>query len=304
MLEAVQAAKRIAADIEGIDLDRNGKICLLAIAISPTSVWVVDVVALGDTAFKPVASGQASLKDILESPEIEKLIFDPRMDSDALFHQFGVHLKNVFDVQLAEVGVPRVFARSLPMHLSSWHLNQPTTIPTHVMHRSLTVALGACLRPTASGWASALIRMCPCRQVMLNPCNQWQVAVGWLIYSEQVCMMLWACHQSAPCNHMRAQYHIYETSQILISICGWDGPGHNALHPMMYRTQVKLSPFRVDKAAVHMRLDREREYRVPQAERVSGVYVSKTIQVSPLACLSQLDSSAGPVTQSPPVLAF
>jgi hypothetical protein len=35
--------------------------------------------------------------------QVEKLMFDPRMDSDALYHQFSVHLKGVFDLQLAEV---------------------------------------------------------------------------------------------------------------------------------------------------------------------------------------------------------
>ena len=36
-----------------------------------------------------------------------KLFCDPRSDSDALYHHYGIHLKNVFCVQLAEVGVRR-----------------------------------------------------------------------------------------------------------------------------------------------------------------------------------------------------
>jgi hypothetical protein len=35
--------------------------------------------------------------------QVQKLMFDPRRDSDALYHQFGIHLQNVMDLQLSEV---------------------------------------------------------------------------------------------------------------------------------------------------------------------------------------------------------
>merc|ERR1712194_434992 len=48
-----------------------------------------------------------TLKSILESSEYEKVWFDPRNDADALFHQFGVYPKHIFDLQLAEVASRR-----------------------------------------------------------------------------------------------------------------------------------------------------------------------------------------------------
>jgi hypothetical protein len=44
-----------------------------------------------------------SLKDIFESPRVKKLLWDVRMDSDALYAQFGVKLAGVWDVQLMRV---------------------------------------------------------------------------------------------------------------------------------------------------------------------------------------------------------
>lgn len=46
---------------------------------------------------------KVTLKDILESPRIEKLLWDVRMDSDALYAHFGIKLAGVWDVQLMRV---------------------------------------------------------------------------------------------------------------------------------------------------------------------------------------------------------
>lgn len=48
-----------------------------------------------------------TLKSVLESNEVEKVWFDPRNDSDALYHQFGVAASHIFDLQLAEVASRR-----------------------------------------------------------------------------------------------------------------------------------------------------------------------------------------------------
>jgi ribonuclease D len=48
-----------------------------------------------------------SLRSILESEVVTKLTCDCRMDSDALYHQFGVACRNVLDLQIAEVAFRR-----------------------------------------------------------------------------------------------------------------------------------------------------------------------------------------------------
>jgi exonuclease 3'-5' domain-containing protein 1 len=37
---------------------------------------------------------------VLESRNVEKIMFDPRADADALFHLHGTHLRNVIDIQI------------------------------------------------------------------------------------------------------------------------------------------------------------------------------------------------------------
>lgn len=102
MLADLQSKSQLSIDAEGLNLSRDGKLCILVVATSDAAVYIVDVSKLGLDAFGHSASG-ASLAAILESEAVEKLFWDPRMDCDALFHQFGVKTANVLDLQVAEV---------------------------------------------------------------------------------------------------------------------------------------------------------------------------------------------------------
>ena len=98
----LKRAKVIAYDCEGVRLSRTGKITLLQIAI-PRKIFLIDVMTIGG---KEVFI-DGGLKDIIESEEILKLAYDVRMDSDALFHQHDVVLKNVLDLQLLDIAIRR-----------------------------------------------------------------------------------------------------------------------------------------------------------------------------------------------------
>lgn len=69
---------------------------------------MIDIHALGSSAFETQSTGgqnygrDISLKDILESPEESKIIFDMRNDSDAWFSHFGIRMEHVMDLQLME----------------------------------------------------------------------------------------------------------------------------------------------------------------------------------------------------------
>jgi exonuclease 3'-5' domain-containing protein 1 len=87
----------VAVDFEGVSLSREGRLCLAQIASVDVTqpVFLVDVVKLGFDAF-----GKGKLGALLQSATIVKLIFGCRSDRDALFHQFGVTLQNVYDIQV------------------------------------------------------------------------------------------------------------------------------------------------------------------------------------------------------------
>lgn len=86
----------IAVDSEGISLSRKGKLTVLIIA-TREKVYVFDVLKVGQSIF------ESGLREILEDSKYEKLMFDCRQDSDALWHQFNIKLAGVVDLQLLEV---------------------------------------------------------------------------------------------------------------------------------------------------------------------------------------------------------
>lgn len=115
-------------DLEGVRLSRYGSISVLQIFVLPQDhTYLVDVHHLRGRAFTVTGkSKQNTLKSILESADIPKVIFDVRIDSDALFHHFQVKLAGVEDLQLMEIatrqgpkrflnGLSRCIERDCPM---------------------------------------------------------------------------------------------------------------------------------------------------------------------------------------------
>jgi len=101
-VESLREQKVIAYDCEGVKLSRTGKITLLQIAI-PGKIYLIDLMKLGGE--EVFVKGE--LRDILQSDQILKLAYDVRMDSDALFHQHNVLIKNVLDLQILDIGIRR-----------------------------------------------------------------------------------------------------------------------------------------------------------------------------------------------------
>ena len=86
----------LAVDCEGDSLSRKGALTIITVA-TEEKVYIFDVLKLGQVVFS------SGLGEILEDKSREKLMFDCRQDSDALWHQFKVKLSGVLDLQLLEV---------------------------------------------------------------------------------------------------------------------------------------------------------------------------------------------------------
>ncbi|PFX34136.1 Exonuclease 3'-5' domain-containing protein 1 [Stylophora pistillata] len=86
----------LAVDCEGDSLSRKGALTIITVATAE-KVYIFDVQKLGQRVFT------SGLGEILEDKSREKLMFDCRQDSDALWHQFQVKLGGVLDIQLLEV---------------------------------------------------------------------------------------------------------------------------------------------------------------------------------------------------------
>ncbi|XP_078419119.1 piRNA biogenesis protein EXD1 isoform X1 [Cetorhinus maximus] len=129
----------IGVAVEGIDICRFGKLCLIQIA-TEDQIYLFDIFLLGPVAFKN------GLKMILEDSNILKVIHDCRLVSDCLYHQYRVELANVFDTQVADVLLFSLEAGGLlPSCVSTLeeslvlHLCLPTTKTLFLQHSARAV---------------------------------------------------------------------------------------------------------------------------------------------------------------------
>ena len=108
----------LAVDCEGDSLSRKGALTIITVA-TEEKVYIFDVLKLGQLVFT------SGLREILEDKSREKLTFDCRQDSDALWHQFKLKLSGVLDLQLLEV----IYRRENPTAGST--VNTPRFSTTH-----------------------------------------------------------------------------------------------------------------------------------------------------------------------------
>lgn len=95
-------------DLEGINLCRHGSLSILQIyVLSTQKTYLIDVHVLGSKAFSTPGKNKTTLKTIFESPNIPKVFFDVRNDSDALFSLYEIDLSGIQDLQLMELATRR-----------------------------------------------------------------------------------------------------------------------------------------------------------------------------------------------------
>ncbi|KAI0144640.1 ribonuclease H-like protein [Xylariaceae sp. FL1272] len=115
-------------DLEGVNLSRHGTISILQIHVRTNSQnYLVDVKTLGEKAFSTRGTRTSTtLKSILESPLIPKVVFDIRNDSDALYSHYQIQVQGIQDLQLMELatrygrkerimGLKKCIEKDLPM---------------------------------------------------------------------------------------------------------------------------------------------------------------------------------------------
>ncbi|KAG5992724.1 hypothetical protein E4U52_002569 [Claviceps spartinae] len=96
LIDSIKNLPTLYVDLEGCQLSRNGTISIVTLyATALATAYVVDVHKLGKSAFTTANTTGTTLKAILESANIKKIIFDVRNDSDALFHHFQISLQGV-----------------------------------------------------------------------------------------------------------------------------------------------------------------------------------------------------------------
>jgi len=93
--DSIRRCPILGFDMEGKNLGRNASVSLVQIAVSPTLVYIFDVLALGASLFGP-----KTLLPILTDPCVLKLCYDCRCDCETLYHQFAVQPYGFYDLQI------------------------------------------------------------------------------------------------------------------------------------------------------------------------------------------------------------
>ncbi|KJY02516.1 hypothetical protein TI39_contig47g00017 [Zymoseptoria brevis] len=102
--ETLGQPPRLYMDLEGNDLSRAGTLSLVTILLEPEKdVYLIDVTTLGQKAFTTADNSGRTFKSVMESPDIIKVFFDIRNDSDALYSLYGIRVAGIEDLQLMEL---------------------------------------------------------------------------------------------------------------------------------------------------------------------------------------------------------
>ncbi|XP_033742722.1 piRNA biogenesis protein EXD1-like isoform X2 [Pecten maximus] len=101
-MREIYTQKTIGVALEGVCIGRSGTLCWLNVVVRQR-VFLFDVLTMGKECF------DEGLKDLMEDGGILKVMHDSRLPSDLLHHQFGVILRNIFDTQVADAFVYRMF---------------------------------------------------------------------------------------------------------------------------------------------------------------------------------------------------
>jgi ribonuclease D len=97
-IQVLRHETQLFTDFEGIKLGRiNGKLSIIGLApVNCDTLYIFDMVL--------VPFEQSGLKELFESNNIEKIMFDCRMDASALWHYHGqTRITPVVDLQLLDV---------------------------------------------------------------------------------------------------------------------------------------------------------------------------------------------------------
>ncbi|OWF49749.1 protein RRP6-like 1 [Mizuhopecten yessoensis] len=97
----------IAVDAEGVQLGKDGPLTLLQVGTLDHVVYLFDIHTNKDLFI------QGKLQDILTSTKIKKVIHSCSGDSAALYYQFNIRLRNVFDTQVAHLVIQEGEGREL-----------------------------------------------------------------------------------------------------------------------------------------------------------------------------------------------
>ncbi|OWF49751.1 uncharacterized protein LOC110451282 [Mizuhopecten yessoensis] len=136
----------IAVDAEGVQLGKDGPLTLLQVGTLDHAVYLFDIHTNKDLFI------QGKLQDILTSTKTEKVIHSCSDHSAALYHQFNIRLRNVFDTQVANLVIQESEGRELASLLNLEEICKKYSSVAKVEDQNDAIK-DLCLREIGDYWA-------------------------------------------------------------------------------------------------------------------------------------------------------
>ncbi|GFF47188.1 hypothetical protein IFM46972_08236 [Aspergillus udagawae] len=178
-------------DVQTINPEQDGSISVISLFVRPIKkVFLIDVLTLGDDVFTTTSLADNSLKLLLESPAVPKILFDVGNKSAALFNHHVIRLNGIRDLQIMQ----------LVMQYSRAQQAQPASLETCVEEDAQPPARALALwkqvhstvsqlRDPTKGGSDAVFKERPLRQAVLDYHLQNVLILPWLwvLYCDTLC---------------------------------------------------------------------------------------------------------------------
>ncbi len=104
LIDLVVDSLSLYLDLKEVKLDRHCFISIISLyVLSRKKIYLINIHRLEKIVFSITNSSTISLKIILESSTIFKVIFDIRNDSDVLFSHYKIFVDDIKDLQLMKL---------------------------------------------------------------------------------------------------------------------------------------------------------------------------------------------------------
>ncbi|RHZ49387.1 uncharacterized protein CDV56_103751 [Aspergillus thermomutatus] len=177
-------------DVQGTNLGQDGSISIISLFVRPIkTVFLIDVLTLGEDTFTTTSLADNSLKLLLESGAMAKVFFDIGNISHALFNRHGIRLNGIKDLQVMELATRYPHSQE---QAASWEtcVEKDAHPPARVLalwkqvHSSVNR-----LRDPAKGGSDAVFNERPLRREIFEYSLQNVLILPrlWEVYCETLC---------------------------------------------------------------------------------------------------------------------
>jgi exonuclease 3'-5' domain-containing protein 1 len=178
-------------DVQTINPEQDGSISVISLFVRPIKkVFLIDVLTLGEDVFTTTSLADNTLKLLLESPAVPKILFDVGNASAALFNHYGIRLNGIKDLQIMQL------ATQYPRAQQAEAASLETCVEEDAQPPARALALWTQVQSTVSqlrdptkGGSDAVFKERPLRQAILDYHLQNVLILPWLwvLYCDTLC---------------------------------------------------------------------------------------------------------------------